>query len=411
MAEKQFTEVKTRWGVVALATTAGVLAAFQIGKIPGTLPALRDDLGLSLVTAGWVVSLVSITGAITGVSVGVMADRLGHVRVVLLSLLCIAAANFAGAYGKTDLVILASRCFEGVGLTLISTSSPVLAMRMAKPEHKSIVMGIWGAFLPAGIGLMVLLTPPLLGSFGWRGVWIANAIVLAAFAAIFAFGTRHLRQTQTGRPNKSLTDLFRDIGSTMTARGSLFTAFCFITFAVNSLAVMAFLPTFLMEEQGLGGRLATVLTSVAIFTGVLGSIVSGWLIQRGTERWAICAIVSAIMGLMSLGIYAPEISILVRYGLCLVFFFSAGFLPVAVWASAPVHAPNPSLVAATNGFFWQGTSVGQLAGPPALAAIVVAYSWDSAPWLMGSMGALGVLFALALRATEIKQKIESAVKS
>ncbi len=34
----------TRWGLVWLVTLAGAVAAFQIGKMPASLPAFRDDL-------------------------------------------------------------------------------------------------------------------------------------------------------------------------------------------------------------------------------------------------------------------------------------------------------------------------------------------------------------------------------
>ena len=42
---------ETRWGIVLIACGAGVVGAFQIGKMPSSLPVLRQDLELSLVAA------------------------------------------------------------------------------------------------------------------------------------------------------------------------------------------------------------------------------------------------------------------------------------------------------------------------------------------------------------------------
>ena len=47
-AQKRFA---TDWAAVLLISGAGVVVAFQIGKAPAALPALRADLRLDLVTA------------------------------------------------------------------------------------------------------------------------------------------------------------------------------------------------------------------------------------------------------------------------------------------------------------------------------------------------------------------------
>ena len=47
---------KTRWGIVALAIAAGVVAAIQVGKVPPLITQLQADLDLSLVAAGWLAS-------------------------------------------------------------------------------------------------------------------------------------------------------------------------------------------------------------------------------------------------------------------------------------------------------------------------------------------------------------------
>lgn len=43
---------------VAVVVAAGMVAAFHVGKLPPALPAIRDELGLGLVAAGWLVALM-----------------------------------------------------------------------------------------------------------------------------------------------------------------------------------------------------------------------------------------------------------------------------------------------------------------------------------------------------------------
>ena len=48
---------KTRWPLVWVLIFAGVVGAFQVGKAAIAVPLLRDDLGLSLTFASWVVGI------------------------------------------------------------------------------------------------------------------------------------------------------------------------------------------------------------------------------------------------------------------------------------------------------------------------------------------------------------------
>ena len=61
-----------------LVILAGVCAALHIGKLPPAIPVLRDALGLTLVQAGFLLSLVQLAGMTLGVVFGVVADSLGQ---------------------------------------------------------------------------------------------------------------------------------------------------------------------------------------------------------------------------------------------------------------------------------------------------------------------------------------------
>ena len=56
---------------------AGVSAALHVGKLPPALPVLRDALDLTLVQAGFLLSLVQLAGMSLGLAAGQAADRIG----------------------------------------------------------------------------------------------------------------------------------------------------------------------------------------------------------------------------------------------------------------------------------------------------------------------------------------------
>jgi hypothetical protein len=84
---------RTNWPVALVLVGAGVAGALQIGKAVAAPPAVRADLELSLVTAGWVLSLVNLAGALTGLLIGAVADRVGHRRAELARLVVAAVCR------------------------------------------------------------------------------------------------------------------------------------------------------------------------------------------------------------------------------------------------------------------------------------------------------------------------------
>ena len=76
-------------------------AAFQVGKAPPVLPAIRVDLGMSLFLAGWILSTFNVVGLL-GSAAGAVADAFGHRRMLLGGLLCQAVGSLAGAFSYAN---------------------------------------------------------------------------------------------------------------------------------------------------------------------------------------------------------------------------------------------------------------------------------------------------------------------
>lgn len=388
----------TNWTAVLAAFGAGVVGAFQIGKMPSALPVLQVDLGLSLVEAGWVISMFNVLGVTTGIAVGAVADWFGHRRVIVFGLIALASGSGLGAIAPDALWVLLSRFVEGLGAILVFVASPGLIARAARPEDTRFAFGIWSSYMPAGTGLMVFLTPVLIAPFGWRGLWTANAALLLAAAAVVGWLTRGL----PGRRGRAaFADVMRGLGgsvkATLTAPGPVLLTLCFLTYAANYLAVLGFLPTFFIGQRGLSPGAASVYTAIAIFVNVFGNLAGGWILNRRPGwRTALIVIGAGTMGAASLGIYDAGVDDDLRFVLCLLFSAVGGLLPAAVIGASPAIAPKPDLVATTNGLIMQGANAGQFVGPPLLAVIVTATGgWEAAPWQVVSFALAGIGFAVA----------------
>ena len=79
---------------------AGVAAALHVGKLPPALPVLRDALGVSLVEAGFLLSLVQLAGMTLGLFVGLAADALGLRRSMIVGLVLMAVCSGIGMVAR-----------------------------------------------------------------------------------------------------------------------------------------------------------------------------------------------------------------------------------------------------------------------------------------------------------------------
>jgi MFS family permease len=386
----------TSWGGVLVLVGAGIVAAFQIGKAPAALVSLRAELGMSLTTAAWVISIFNVVGVASGMALGAFAERLGHRRAVLAGLALVAVASALGAAAQGPGLLLAARLVEGFAFTIVVVATPALIVRAARAGDLKLAFGCWSTYMPAGTATMMALAPLLIGAIGWRGLWIANAALVGGFALLLAAATRGLPTppAAAGRPR-----FVADLRATLLAPGPPLLALTFATYTLHFLAVMGFLPTILVEEHALPAATAAAMAAVAVAINIPGNLAGGWLVHRGVPAWLVAAAVSVAMAVCSLVIYDAGLPLAVRYAACLALSLVGGALPAVVIGAGPLMAPSPRHVATTNGLIMQGSNLGQMCGPPAVAALAAATgSWSASPLVLCLAAALGVLLSLRLRA-------------
>lgn len=387
---------RTPWAAVLIVIGAGVAASFQVGKAPPVLSEMRREFGMGLVLAGWILGTFNVIGLALGAFSGAVADALGHRRLLILGLVTQAAASLAGGLSRHVWLLLFTRVLEGLGFLVVAVSGPALIFRLAQARDLRLALSGWSCYVPAGMSAVMLIAPLITGPFGWRGLWVFNALLLGGYALL----ARALipRSSRPDAPVRAIVSrIFRDLLRTSTSLGPVLLALTFSTYTLQWLAVMGFLPTLLVEAYGLGAGLASILTALVVAVNVPGNLAGGWLMGRGSGRRSLIVTASLLMGLSSLVIYAEGFPFGLRYAACLFFAGAGGLLPAAVISGAPVHAPTQDLVATTNGLLMQGSQLGQMVGPPALALLISrAGGWSAAPWLLCGSAALGILLSFWL---------------
>ena len=380
-----------------LVILAGVVAALHIGKLPPAIPVLRDALGLTLVQAGFLLSLVQLAGMTTGVVFGVVADSLGSRRSMTLGLVLLAIVSALGGLAQGVAPLMLLRAAEGFGFLLVVLPAPGLVRRLVEPRRVSAMMGLWGAYMPLATALALLIGPLAIAAIGWRGWWWA----LAALSAAMAVWLRHAVPAGAGPaaaapPSPWLARLRQ----TLAAPGPWLVAMSFAMYSGQWLAVIGFLPSIYIQS-GIAGAAVGVLTAAVAAVNMAGNIGAGRLLQRGVAPSRLLTIGFVTMALAATATFAGSgdagLAPALRYAAVLLFSSVGGLIPATLFALAVRLAPSEGTLSTTIGWVQQWSALGQFAGPPVVAAVASATGGWQWTWVAtGACSLAGLLLTAGL---------------
>ena len=377
----------------AVVILAGVSAALHVAKLPPAIAALQAGLGISLLQAGFLLSLVQLAGMSAGVAFGALADALGLRRSMLIGLLLLSLASAVGGVARDVTWLLLLRAVEGFGFLLVVLPAPGLIRRLVAPQRLSRMLGLWGTYMPFGAALALLAGPAWIDTFGWRSWWWLLAGLSLAMALWLA---RAVPQATVGTAAPPMPWLQR-LRQTLAARGPWLVALTFAVYAGQWLAVIGFLPTIYLQA-GLSGAATGALTALAAAVNMAGNVVSGRLLQAGTQPTRLLNIGFCTMGLAAVVAFAAvdgwALPALLRYVAVLVFSLVGGLIPATLFSLAVRLAPSEQTLSTSVGWMQQWSAAGQFCGPPLVAWVASRSGGWQWTWVAtGACSLLGLLLA------------------
>lgn len=358
---------------------AGVSAALHVGKLPPALPVLQQELGVTLVQAGFLLSMVQLAGMALGLVVGLGADTLGLRRTMLTGLGLLALASGLGGFADGFGMLLALRALEGLGFLLVVMPAPAMIRRTVDVAQLNPRMGWWGTYMPLGSATAFLLGPLVLMNFPWPVWWWALGVVSAlAWLAVWwwvpaqgpADVSAKAAVARTAPRAATGSGWAQRLGLTLRSSGPWLLSLGFMVYSSQWIAVIGFLPT-VYAQAGLASGLTGVLTASVALANVSGNVLSGRLLQRGWRAEHLLYIGFACMALGAVGAFAQwgDVGLPLPLRFASVVFFSAvgGLIPGTLFASAVRLAPSEDTVSTTVGSMQQLSALGQFAGPPLVA--------------------------------------------
>ncbi|PWQ99679.1 MFS transporter [Leucothrix pacifica] len=384
---------QTAWLLVMIVVIAGYATAFNVGKVAPTLPLIQSELSLTLGQSGWIVSSLSILAMFFGLLMAVVCMKYGAYRVTVTALTLLGLGAIGSSLADSYASLLGFRLLEAIGFVGIAVSAPALITSVTEPRHRPVAMALWSTWLPAGISLMLLISPTLIQLKSWHSVWhfAAGFVILWLLVMAVSFWPHRNRLPPNETPvSKLIRPLFN--------RATFFIATSFFTFACLFIVVVSFTPIFWLETAQVPTTITSYWMVGIILSHIIGNVASGWLVAAGIPAKKLMFYSFAPATVLMACVFIEGMPLWGQIACTLGFMLIAGLVPGTVFATIPRYVSTPAQVSLMVGFVFQGAATGQFFGPILFGHLIdwVAGDWRWASAYFLTVGLIGSLLMLQI---------------
>jgi EmrB/QacA subfamily drug resistance transporter len=187
--------------VVSAAVLTGIglsIMAVTFGEIAKAFPHASEA------QLSWIANLFTIVGAATLIPGGVLADRVGRRRMLLIGVALFTAGSLLGALAPNPTTIMAARTVQALGASAYTPAAAAVLISAFPAERLATAIGVWAV---TG-GITAALGPSLGGLVvnwgGWRWAFWLN---IPVGVLVLALGPRYLPASRGDR-SRAIPDPF-----------------------------------------------------------------------------------------------------------------------------------------------------------------------------------------------------------
>lgn len=270
------------WILCGLLFFATALSFLDRQVLSVLAPQLTAEFGMSNAVYSRVVFAFVLSYTVMFALGGRLMDALGTRLGLALSVGLWSVASAAHALANGPWVLGVSRFFLGVGEGACFPGATKGAVEWMKPEQRAMAVGLANG----GSAFGAVLAPPLTvwwtGMFGWRGAFIATAVLGAIWLALWLLAFRGLPASVTAVSPQRVG--FRTLLARPEVRRFMMARFCFDPVFYF---YMFWIPQYLSRERGMAltdiGNLIWIPFFALGVTNIAAGKASDMLVKRG---WA-----------------------------------------------------------------------------------------------------------------------------
>jgi FSR family fosmidomycin resistance protein-like MFS transporter len=328
------------------------------------LPLIGNELGLSYLQIGSILTTQAFAGAISNIPGGLFVDSVGRKGLLMaVSLFWIGAPYLLMGFTHDYWLLLTCAALVGIGNNLWHpTAIPLLAQRY--PDRKGFVVSIHGMGGNVGDALAPLVAGALLAVLTWREVVIINVvpgIVMAVVLLVLLGRTLSATPAPTlPAPKRTLADTWRDFRPLLANRTLIFLCATSVFRSMTHGGLLTFLPIYLATDMGyspfwIGACMAALQTA-----GFIACPIAGHLSDKMGRRQIVMSSMAMTAVIIAAMIVAGGTGAFVFFIAFLGFFFFSIRAVLQAWL---LDATPPNMGGSSIGVLFAIQAFGSGIGP------------------------------------------------
>ncbi len=155
--------------VAAIASLGGLLFGYDTGVISGALPFIKQDFALNPTMQGVATSAVLVGATLGAACAGILSDRFGRKRVILVVALLFVIGALGSALAPSLGMLIAARIVVGIAIGVASMLTPLYLAEIAPKQQRGAIVSLNQFCITFGILVSYLADYALTGAAdNWR---------------------------------------------------------------------------------------------------------------------------------------------------------------------------------------------------------------------------------------------------
>lgn len=356
---------------------------------------IREELGLSYAQMGVVFGSWQLVYIVGAPLVGILIDRFGTKRVILIGAAAIAASGFGRSFASSFGMLLGTVSLMGIGGSTMSVALPKLIAEWFTGTRRGLASGIYVTGSHGGMVLSLALTNvallPLTGS--WRGVLQVYAWFALAMTALWALLGREVARPAPGEGERPST--LRSMRKVVRVPGLWPIIVIGFSGFLASHGFRSWLPEILIA-RGFTPSAAGLVSAMPALSGMIGSIVVVRFAASGHRKRTVVFLLAATGATIVLAGVTSGPVLLVS--IFLQGFFAAALVPLMMNTMMEMREIGPAYLGAAAGLYFAVGEMGGFLGPSVVGVLV-----DLADsFLAGIFLLAGAMWAMLLLTRRLK---------
>ena len=197
-----------RWAILGVLVVSLLIVVLDNTVLNIALPTIQQDLGASPSQLVWAIDSYILVFAALLFTWGVLGDRFGRKRILIIGLIIFGLASLACAFSETSAMLIAFRAVMGVGGAAVLPTTLAIITVVFPPHERGKAIGAWAGAVGAAVALGpvlggILLEHPEWSSWltgnDWGSVFLINVpIVIIGLIGV----VRIVPETRNPNPRK-----------------------------------------------------------------------------------------------------------------------------------------------------------------------------------------------------------------